>query len=113
MEWLVKIIRDLANASMPSTSTVSRSDILFEIEPSNLYRDPLIDAQYAVAILISLTGTGLRVPENQVAERREWKREMEKSLERANESGISPIDDIWEVNRVAATILGLLDSVLA
>lgn len=70
------------------------SEVLFEVEPSNIFRDPLVDVFYASKLLSNLRLAGLlgdrlshRVPEHL---------ELDSVVEGLC---ISPIDDAWEARR--------------
>lgn len=70
------------------------SEVLFEVEPSNIFRDPLVDVFYASKLLSNLRFAGLlddrlshRVPEHL---------ELDSVVEGLC---VSPIDDAWEARR--------------
>lgn len=70
------------------------SDVLFEVEPSNIFRDPLVDVFYASKLLSNLRLAGL-------LDDRSSHRVLEHLKLDSVVEGlcVSPIDDAWEARR--------------
>ncbi|WVO23120.1 uncharacterized protein IAS62_004465 [Cryptococcus decagattii] len=70
------------------------SEVLFEVEPSNIFRDPLVDVFYASKLLSNLRLAGLLG--DRLSQRAPEHLELDSVVEGLC---VSPIDDAWEARR--------------
>ena len=96
--WIISLIRcgasDLATISKSGTDA---SEVLFEVESPNLFRDSLVNVEHAVNILISFDHFGLLSAEH-CATLTAFHRRAEAAILALPDT--SPIDDAWEAQRV-------------
>ncbi|WRT69593.1 uncharacterized protein IL334_006582 [Kwoniella shivajii] len=87
IKWITELAKDKPGLDNDLTviNKDHTSDVIFEIEPNNIFRDPLIDSYYANRLLASLN-----------VERPE----INRFLERGDQDNLySPIDEEWEARR--------------
>ena len=103
--------KDQANSSdidLKRLQDSSHADALFEVEPPNLYRNPLDDASRAADILTAIPVKGL--PEVVLVRANELRSRVLAALAQARQS--SPIDDAWEASRCLQRRVDILNVVL-
>lgn len=112
-EWIVDHVLDNPGIDPDERALLSathqhQSSVLFEVEPSNLYRDGLADATRLASLLVSC---GLGLSEDDLGRVKETKERVDTLLEKP-ESAESPIDDAWEARRVLQQRSRILGSLL-
>ena len=112
-KWIIDHILDNPGIdsderALLSTTHQHQSSVLFEVEPSNLYRDGLADALRLATLLRSHR---LELSEDDLKRVKETKERVDNRLEKA-QSTESPIDDAWEARRVLGERSRILGSLL-
>ncbi|WVQ75014.1 hypothetical protein IAR50_004622 [Cryptococcus sp. DSM 104548] len=95
VSWLHEISTDRQGAShdLAVLGGIANNDVLFEVEPPNIFRDPLVDVAYASRLLSSLG-----------ARRSDVNDSLSTALSKtslATSACASPIDDAWEARKSA------------
>ena len=123
--WMTALCTDIVGLSQfPSSSSKGRAngsdidlkrlqdpshaDVLFEVEPPNLYRNPLDDASRAAGILAAIPVND--IPEVVLVRINELRSSALAALAQARQS--SPIDDAWEASRCLKRRVDILNVVL-
>ena len=108
--WITDYILDVSGIDSDERALVSslhQSGVLFEVEPSNLYRDGLASAGKLVDLVRT---TSLCLSDQDIERIREAKVRVDGLLTQGAKGSDSPIDDGWEARRVLQERSRLLDS---
>lgn len=105
-QWLVDQIIDRDGIEADSralTAPAHQPDVLFEVEPSNLFRDPLADAEVTIGLRVIARmrgGSFEHLTSLELVKRVLAARDQIDALLQTSSMESSPIDDSWEARRV-------------
>lgn len=111
--WLIDHILDLEGIKSDETrlkpTPTGSSDVLFEVEPSNLYWDGLA---YSTKLASLVRSHGITLSEDDIHRIKETKAKVDALMKHDSKDQETPIDDGWEVWRVLFERSAVLESLL-